>query len=250
MQRCDTFHRPGPIRLPRTISFDPAAGELKGCRADGSGEQELRAMMSRYAACTAGFLQRLLPRYVPALKQARTSFRPHEIETRQVTSYRKDDRRLHTDAFPSDPTGGERILRVFTNVNPAGKPRIWHVGEPFETFARRFLPDVRRQLPGVARLEALLGITKAERTAYDHIMLQLHDRAKRDMRYQREAPQQEFAFPSGSTWVVFTDQVPHAAMSGQFVLEQTFKLPVAAQLHPELSPLRVLERLAARPLAA
>jgi hypothetical protein len=232
----------------KNISFDPGAGEVKGANAEG-GEPALRAMMRRYAAATRTLLQALLPHYGPALKQRRTSFRPHQIEGRQQ-SYRKDDRLLHADAFPSRPMRGARILRVFANVNPSGRPRVWYVGEPFEVFARRFLPDVRRALPGVARIEAMFGITKGERTEYDHIMLQLHDRAKRDARYQREAARQEIAFPAGSAWVVFTDLVPHAAIKGQFALEQTFELPVAAQLRPELSPLRILERLARRPLAA
>jgi 3-deoxy-D-manno-oct-2-ulosonic acid (Kdo) hydroxylase len=234
----------------KNISFDPGAGEVKGARSEDSGERELLAMMARYAALTRALLQGLLAQYTPALKQARTSFRPHEIEGRQPQSYRKDDRLLHADAFPSRPMRGARILRVFSNINPAGKPRVWHVGEPFDALARRFLPDVRRALPGVARIEAMFGITKGQRTEYDHIMLQLHDRTKRDARYQRQAPRQEIAFPAGSTWVVFTDLVPHAAIKGQFALEQTFELPVAAQLRPELSPLRILERLAGRSLAA
>jgi 3-deoxy-D-manno-octulosonic acid hydroxylase-like protein len=234
----------------KNISFDPNAGSVNGAKTADGGDGDLLAMMGRYAAGTQGFLKRLLLQYTPALKQARTSFRPHEIEGRQPQSYRKDDRLLHADAFPSRPTRGARILRVFTNINPSGKPRVWHVGEPFGAFARRFLPDVRRAIPGVARIEAMFGITKGQRTEYDHIMLQLHDRAKRDARYQREAPRQVIAFPAGSTWVVFTDLVPHAAMSGQFALEQTFELPVAAQLRPELSPLRILERLAGRSLVA
>jgi hypothetical protein len=234
----------------KNISFDPGAGEVKGAKTEGGEERELSAMMRRYAALTRALLHGLLPRYAPALKQARTSFRPHEIEGRQPPSYRKDDRLLHADAFPSRPMRGARILRVFSNVNPSGKPRVWHVGEPFEALARRFLPDVRRAMPGVARIEAMFGVTKGQRTEYDHVMLQLHDRAKRDARYQREAQRQEIAFPAGSTWVVFTDLVPHAAIKGQFALEQTFELPLGAQLQPELSPLRILERLAGRSLAA
>jgi hypothetical protein len=42
--------------------------------------------------------------------------------------------------------------------------------------------------------------------------------------------------------------VLHAALGGQFMLEQTFFLPVAAMLHPERSPLAVLERLSGRSL--
>jgi hypothetical protein len=234
----------------KNISFDPNTGKLGGATVEGSGGQALLAMMRRYAANTRELLTRLLPQYAPVLRQARTSFRPHEIEGRPIPSVRKDDRLLHPDAFPSRPMRGARILRVFTNINPSAKPRVWHVGEPFEVFASRFLPRVPRPIPGRARIEAMLGVTKGQRTLYDHIMLHLHDQGKYDTDYQREAPRQEIAFPSGSTWAVFTDQVLHAAIGGQFALEQTFELPVTALLKPDLAPLRILERLAGRPLAA
>ena len=80
-------------------------------------------------------------------------------------------------------------------------------------------------------------------------MLQLHDLMKADTEYQAAAPQTSFEFPAGSTWMAFTDQVSHAAMAGQFQLEQTFLLPIDAMLDPQRSPLRVLERLIGRPLA-
>jgi hypothetical protein len=247
------LHLLSPIwsdRKAKNISYDPGTGRISGANVEDTTGRELLALLTRYAETTRELVRRLAPRYAAALKPGRTSFRPHEIEGRPVDSVRKDDRLLHTDAFPSRPTRGARILRVFANVNQCGKPRVWHVGEPFEALAGRFLPRVRPALPGEARLEAMLGVTKGERTPYDHIMLQLHDLAKCDARYQREAARQQIPFPAGSTWAVFTDQVPHAAISGQFLLEQTFELPVAAQVHPELSPLRVLERLVARPLAA
>jgi hypothetical protein len=56
-------------------------------------------------------------------------------------------------------------------------------------------------------------------------------------------------FPSGSTWLTFTDEVGHAAMAGQYQLEQTFLLPVAAMIDQQRAPLRVLERLKGRRLA-
>jgi hypothetical protein len=79
-------------------------------------------------------------------------------------------------------------------------------------------------------------------------MLQLHDRMKADDAYQRDAPQRSFDFPAGSTWMAFTDQVSHAAMAGQYQLEQTLLLPVAAMRAPERSPLRLLEGLKGRRL--
>jgi hypothetical protein len=62
------------------------------------------------------------------------------------------------------------------------------------------------------------------------------------------SPQTPVDFPAGSTWLAFTDQVSHAAMAGQYQLEQTFLLPVAAMIEPDRSPLRILERLKGRRL--
>jgi hypothetical protein len=138
---------------------------------------------------------------------------------------------------------------VFANVHPAGVPRVWRLGEPFEAMAARFLPGIRRPLPGSAALLRGLRITRSRRSEYDHYMLRLHDRLKADLDYQRSAPQSEFHFPPGSVWICFSDQLLHAAMAGQFALEQTLHLPVAAQYDPATAPLRVLERLTGRALA-
>ena len=143
---------------------------------------------------------------------------------------------------------GRRILRVFSNVNPDGRPRSWRIGDDFESVARRFGAGLRLPLPGSAILLRLLRVTKTHRSPYDALMLQLHDRMKADTDYQAGAPQTSFAFPAGTTWVAFTDQVSHAAMAGQYQLEQTFLLPVDAMLDGERSPLRVLERLKERAL--
>ena len=57
------------------------------------------------------------------------------------------------------------------------------------------------------------------------------------------------AFPPMATWMCYTDSVPHAVLSGQYALEQTFIIPVKALVRPEKSPIRVLEKMAGRPLA-
>ena len=61
-------------------------------------------------------------------------------------------------------------------------------------------------------------------------------------------PRTPIDFPAGSTWIAFTDQVSHAAVAGQYQLEQTFLLPVDAMQRPERSPLRILERMKGRRL--
>jgi hypothetical protein len=229
----------------KNISFNQQTGLLR-CGACSSEEHaDLKKILQRYAQYAQGLIQNLLPAYTNAIKIARTSYRPVEIAGR-TSSYRKDDTRLHVDAFPATPNQGQRILRVFTNINPHGQARVWRVGEPFEAVARRFLPAISRPWFGKAALLKALKITKTYRTEYDHIMLQMHDRMKADLDYQKNVPQVELRLAPGSTWIVQTDHVSHAAMQGQYVLEQTFYLPVAAMQEPALSPLRTLERMTGR----
>jgi hypothetical protein len=74
-------------------------------------------------------------------------------------------------------------------------------------------------------------------------MLGMHDAAKRDRGYQRTAARRYVSFPKGATWLAFTDQTPHAAVSGQCALEQTLYVPIESLADPAASPLRILERL-------
>ena len=231
----------------KNISYDGQA--IKGAQGAESDLEQLKTMIARFANQSTRLVADLFPKYVPHLGHGRTSFRPFEVEQR-ASSYKKDDKRLHVDAFPSRPTHGERILRVFANINPDNRPRIWRVGEPFESLANHYLPQIKQPFPGSAWLMDKLGITKGRRSEYDHIMLNLHDKMKADMDYQKNGPQQELALPAGCAWIVFSDQVLHAAMSGQYMLEQTFHLPLTALHNQQTAPLKVLERLTGRPLVA
>lgn len=231
----------------KNISLEPNGGALHGVLGDTVTQSAVRALVARYQLNARKLVDGLFPEYGGKLRVAPTSLRLHQVETRQ-TSWRKDDSRLHVDAFPSRPNYGERILRVFTNVNPNGVPRVWRVGEPFEDMAQRFLPAIRPQWPVSAWLLNLLHITKSPRSEYDHLMLNLHDSMKADLDYQKTSPQETMPFPPGSVWICFSDQASHAVMSGQFMLEQTFFLPVKAMVQPEWAPLGILERLKGRAL--
>jgi hypothetical protein len=93
-------------------------------------------------------------------------------------------------------------------------------------------------------------VTKGLRSPYDHLMLGLHDGAKADLAYQANCAQQVVRFAPGTTWLCFSDQLMHAAVSGQYMLEQTIDLPLAALYDRERSPLAILERLCGRELVA
>ena len=230
----------------RNISLGDDA-VLKGAQGDAATLAALAAMIGRYRAQAAQLISAMLPQYSDAMRMAPTSYRPAKVETR-AQSWRADDRRLHVDAFPSRPNYGERILRVFSNVNPDGQPRVWRIGEPFETVARNFLPRTKPYVAWQARCLQMLRVTKSLRSEYDHLMLQLHDGMKSDLAYQQEAQQMTMAFAPSSTWICFSDQASHAVMSGQFMLEQTLHLPALAQYDQAASPLAILGRLTGRTL--
>lgn len=225
----------------KNVSLKPS-GEMGGTSCTEENARLLQQMMERFAATATRFMGALIPAYSGRIERAQTSYRPVEIAGR-AASVIHDDTRLHVDAFPSRPMRGRRILRLFSNVNPDGAPRVWHVGEPFEAMAKRFLPTASEGSPSKAWVFGALGITKGVRSAYDGLMLGLHDSAKRDEDYQLHSPQVEIPFPAGSTWICYTDQVMHAALKGQFVFEQTFHLDADSMVAADRSPLRVLERL-------
>jgi len=230
----------------RNVSLG-ADGVLKGAGGSAAEQQALAAMVGRFRQQALRLVDGLLPAYRGLLRVAPTSFRPRQVETR-AQSVRADDQRLHVDAFPSRPNYGERILRVFANINPHGVPRVWRVGEDFETVARQFLPRAKPYRLWQARVLNALHVTKSLRSEYDHLMLQLHDLMKLDEHYQRSGGQVSMPFAAGSAWVCFSDQATHAVMSGQFMVEQTLHLPPGREANPQASPLAILTRLWGRPL--
>jgi hypothetical protein len=229
----------------KNISLDHTSGKMQASSLSGEPAARLAAMIERFGSQAAGLVHDLLP--YRNVERARTSYRPVQVKGRSYSKI-SDDRLLHIDAFPSRPMRGQRILRFFANVAPSSS-RNWHVGEPFEEFARRFLPRVGPHLPGKSWLYDKLGVTRGKRSLYDEMMLSLHDAGKLDADFQANSPHQAISFAPGSCWLVFTDQVLHAALGGEFALEQTFHLDVDQMREPARAPIRVLERLSGKSLA-
>ncbi|MDE2182336.1 MAG: Kdo hydroxylase family protein [Alphaproteobacteria bacterium] len=230
----------------KNVSLEPD-GTLSHATLSGGTKDCLRGMMVRFSDAAAALVETLFPTYRGRVDLGPTSFRPVEIEGRKARPL-ADDTRLHVDAFPSVPMNGRRILRVFANVNPDGKARLWNVGEPFADMARNILPRAKPPIPGAAWFYAAVGATVGRRTPYDELMLGLHHGAKLDLAYQAKCPKTPIDFPPGAVWMCYTDQVVHATLKGQHALEQTFYVPVGAMADPSRSPLRVLERMTGRRL--
>ena len=230
----------------RNISL-AADNQLKGAAGDERTQILLTKMFKRYRTQAEQLVHSLLPKYQGALRSAPTSYRPKKVEARKQ-SWRADDRRMHVDAFPSRPNRGERILRVFSNINPEGVPRVWRVGEPFAEMVETMLPRAKPYVRWQAKVLNKLGITKSLRSEYDHLMLQLHDNMKADMQYQKEANQVRMPFVPGSVWVCFSDHALHGVESGQYMMEQTFHIAPEKQYDPSVSPLAHLTEVMQRKL--
>jgi hypothetical protein len=233
-------YRPGPDRMTGFATRDPAE------------EARLRAILRSYSERAERFLAQTLLPYARGCRRDFASFRPQEERGRPLRLRARNDL-LHTDAFPTRPTNGDRILRLFTNLNPA-EPRVWMTSETFEALAERYA-----QTAGLGRIAAAaqaawagparllgraLGLASARRSPYDAFMLRFHHFLKENESFQQSCPKNRWEFPPGSTWMAFTDMVCHSVLAGRFALEQTFIISRDALVLPLKAPVSVLERLA------
>jgi len=244
------------LRMHKNVSYRPTEDVLKGVSGNAETVERLRAIFRNYSAAVVDFVGKFLAPYAGKCTIDFSSFRPFEEERRGLPLHKRNDL-LHVDAFPSRPTRGGRILRVFTNLNPK-KPRIWNTTDDFETLARRYAEDAG--LPRFADESwvsrtvqdwgAKLGFRGMGRTPYDMFMLGFHDYLKENIDFQKGCSKVRLEFPPLATWLVFTDGVAHAAMSGQYALEQTFLVPPQALVAPEQAPYRILERISGQSLVS
>lgn len=235
-------------RFHKNISYRPAKDILKGLSSASEDRARMQTVLRQFSAELTRFVTRFLAPYAGKLKLDFASFRPMEEQGRDLPLHKRNDL-LHVDAFPTRPTHGGRILRVFVNINPSAS-RVWNVGEPFHEFVPRIMKEQKIEPPqrgGFARALAhwgsLAGLPLPDRSRYDEYMLYLHDWLKESSDFQHKSPKQELRFPPGCCWMVYTDGVPHAVMSGQYALEQTFIVPPDALVNPAAAPVKVLEEV-------
>jgi hypothetical protein len=236
----------------KNIAYRPLEDRVTGLDSSESQEAEkLRAILANYSKRSVEFLRTFLAPYAEKWKLEFASFRPIEEKGRAARLHARNDL-LHFDSFPTRPTNGARILRFFTNINPA-QNRVWLTSQTFEAFgpvmvkagglaASLHNPVVQ----GMQFLARVLHLRGANRSPYDDLMHRCHNTMKEDANFQQNTPKNRWEFPPNSSWMVYTDCVSHAVLSGQYALEQTLLIPQAALVEPQRSPLKILESLAGR----
>ncbi len=241
--------------LHKNIAYRPAEDKVTGFDPSAVPDPEkLRTVMRSYSERALAFLWKLLPRYMEKARIDFASFRPQEEEGRDLPTKKRNDL-LHVDAFPTRPTRGDMILRFFTNIHQT-KPRVWMTSDPMGTLAPRYaghagLGDMARHPKGsiANRVLGAFGGVEAKRSAYDRFMLGFHDYLKFNGEYQQSCAKYRFEFPPDATWMVFTDVVPHAVLSGQYALEQTVIVARESLAARENAPIEILQGICGRQLA-
>jgi hypothetical protein len=241
----------------KNISYRPAEDRLKGIdQKDPEARRRMHEIMRSYSKRAIDFVASFLPRYAVDWRLDFASFRPNEEQGRRI-SHRSRNDLIHVDSFPSRPSYGDRLLRIFTNVHPE-RPRVWVTSDSFEALAHTYaeragLPTPPNALSKVRsrtlRLLSGLGLPVVDRPEYDRFMLRFHHFMKEDPQFMQSCRKDLWLFPSGSTWMCFTDTASHSCISGQYALEQTFIVRRQSLAFPDRAPIAILERLAGFRLA-
>lgn len=264
------FPDPGDLEflradLPRhlrrkNISFHPEAGRVVGIGGGKAVQDRARRILETHSGQVRAFLERTLQPLAQGWTVATSSFRPLQERGRNLSA-RASNERVHVDAGAYGATHGDRILRFFMNAHPS-EDRVWISKGAFPDVYRRYgraaglapLRPGRRDLTegavnrlytsllDVAARAGLPAAKLADTSPYDRLMRRFHNFMKESGEFQQSREgHRQFAFAPGSAWMVFTDTVTHACVSGQHAFIDTFIIPLKNCRSPELSPYVVLQ---------
>jgi hypothetical protein len=256
-----------PARLTlKNVSYHAEGARLSGLEAaDAELRERTRAVLHDHLQGVTDFLQRLLPHWRGMLGRGKCSFRPIQERGRNLKPHASNEL-VHVDAGAYGATNGDRIFRFFVNVNDR-EDRVWAskgsmqdvlerhgaaAGLLDESGRLRMRIDKRLAdhafslaVGGLARLNPLARALDS--TPYDRTMRRLHNYMKDSDTFKRDMHgYQEIRFPPYSAWMVFTDGVSHASLSGQFALVTTLIVARSALQYPQFSPYALLAARAAR----
>ena len=242
----------------KNIAYKTNTGQVSGLE-DRAQAAQIRPGMEEYSKRAIQFMTRILPEYSRNWKIDYASFRSIEERGRALPLKKRNDL-LHVDAFPTRPVFGNLILRCFTNVNPE-QSREWMTSDPFAILGPgeavnaglgRFAVAAGSRLTAMKRAAARAlrkaGLPVVDRSPYDSFMLHFHDWLKANRNYQENCRKYRFDLPPGSTWLVFTDMVPHAVLGGRLAFEQTMIVSRDSLARPENAPSSILEKIAGKSL--
>jgi 3-deoxy-D-manno-oct-2-ulosonic acid (Kdo) hydroxylase len=249
-----------PSRLrKKNVSYHPAGQRLTGLEADAALSARTTAMLRAHLDAVTAYLRRVMPHLCVGWTVGKCSFRPIEERGRDLPPHASNEL-VHVDAGAYGATNGDRVLRFFVNVNEhadrvwASKGSIQEVLERHGAAAGLFDAAGNLKLRihkhaadhafsflirGLAQFNDLARALDS--SPYDRAMRQLHNYMKDSDAFRTDMRgYQEIRFPPGSAWMVFTDGVSHACLSGQFALVTTIIVRREAMRYPQFAPYNLL----------
>lgn len=250
----------------KNISYYPAAGRLTGIKGNPAVAARAESILKSYSARVEALLRCLMPAFMASARLGTTSFRPLEERGRNLSPHASNEL-VHVDAGAYGATHGDRVLRFFTNVNPS-ESRVWITKGSFADLYRRYAQAARiSPLDGGADIEegwrdrAYSALVQAasrvfplakviDSSPYDRTMRKFHNFLKDTPGFQRDPTGHlEMSFPPYASWMVLTDAVSHACISGQHALVDTFRVPLSNCRLRQHAPFEIL-RGSPQPVAA
>ncbi len=249
---------PRRLRL-KNVSYHPSGRQLRGLDADADLHARTRELLQGHLDAVTGFLRRVMPHLSTDWTVGKCSFRPIQERGRNLSPHASNEL-VHIDAGAYGATHGDRILRFFVNINDH-EDRVWATkGSLEEVLARHgrdagLLDDSGRLRlridPSLAdrafsfAVRGLVGLNGSARaldsSPYDRAMRQLHNYMKDSETFKSDMRgYEEIRFPPGSAWMVFTDGLSHASLSGQHALVTTLIIRRAALRQPQFAPYNLL----------
>ena len=248
----------------KNISYHPEAGRVRGLDdADPAVAERVTRVLKTVSDDIAAFLGKCAPSLAQDWTVGTCSFRPIQEKGRNLKPHASNEL-VHIDAGAYGATNGDRILRFFINVNPT-EDRVWatkgRFPELFERYGDAAQIRAANRGPGYLRKKPwdhlrsglLSGIAAAgvptakvlDSSPYDRVMRRFHNYMKDTPTFQQEPNgHEEFRFPPFSAWMVFTDMVSHASLSGQFAFVHTSIVRLQNCRKPELAPYNILRQSA------
>jgi 3-deoxy-D-manno-oct-2-ulosonic acid (Kdo) hydroxylase len=232
----------------KNINYDPERNVAAGFHHTNKAQAErLRNLLAAFSRGVTAWVQQTLPCYHGGCQRDRATYRSEEEATRQLRHMARNDL-LHIDAFPNRPSGGRRILRVFTNIHPT-EPRVLVTSDLFPRLLERYGkvvglpgPDHTSWLGQMGQSLGRLFVKGTQhRSSYDAFMLRLHDFLKSSDEFQDRSRKRLWTFPPASTWMFFTDACTYAELRGRFALEHSFFIEERVLVSPQLSPVALLK---------
>jgi hypothetical protein len=239
----------------KNVSYHPESDKLHGVKDDAALRERAYRVLKSHSRNVEDFLHATIPALTRGWTVGTSSFRPIQEKGRNLASHASNEL-VHVDAGAYGATHGDHILRFFVNANPS-EDRVWATKGAFPYLYERYgaaagiggAHSLERGALDQLRTGLLKGLVKlgvkeamiVDSSPYDRLMRRFHNYMKDTSEFQSGRDDyEELRFPPGSAWMVFTDVVSHASISGQHALVNTFIVRLGACRLPELAPINIL----------